>query len=422
MNMNKSGKVFWGILAIGLTVWIFQNRDHIKVPLSQPLNHAQRKLREQVKIIEPYAMILSKELAWDRDLARAFMFVLNKGNHYYHFELTRGEFGGDDRYYVGIGQLTTYDVEDGMGDDLAAMNALNNLWEFEEDILMIEQLYAKHCLSKETYNQCLAQWVKLDPRFDEKASMAILVGLLRKSEMNPAFTAYSYLEKKGLTKDYSFDGVRTRIEDLSIGSSYHRTICTSKQAKHALERKLAKVKELLEEPVWFERDLEWQRQAVIEEQQLYANARRYMTVDEIQDDYTSSYRLIKIDSQPEIGLYLGPIIDQIDPVNTKWYKTLDSDFREALCGLAKDCHDQFKTNLVIMSGNRPVSYQNKIGNASVSHPTGKAVDIQIDPRPCWRWVKGREVIEYLRKNCQNYGVDFYTERSRNHLHIFLTEE
>ena len=415
--MNKRmAAVGFGVLAIGLTFWIFQNKDHVKVMVSQPFDPAQSELRQQVEKVEPYAAVLVRELAWDPDLARAFMLLLDKGKNYRRFDKTGWV------YHIGIAQLTRTNVYDALDVEggMLSMDASNCLWELEGDMLMLNETYRKGHLPKETFDACIAQWQELDLRFDSRASMAVLIDHFQQRHYPPKQLARDFLRKKGVSES-DLDIKLSEVEALHL-RGHRRVELTQKSVRQVLLKKVRDAQAFLKQPSWFIKDKEDnQNLAVAKERELYGDAVRYMTVDGIRDDFVMARSIMKIESCPDIGLVIDPEIGKLDPKNREWYKTLNPDLWAALYNLAKDCHDRFKTDLVIMSGNRPVSYQNEIGNVSVSHPTGKAVDIQIDPRPCWRWVNGREVIEHLRKHCEDYGVDFYTERARNELHIFLTK-
>lgn len=426
--MNKQDKQLCQlglVMAVAFVIVFYACINPFSAIYKEATDHdrTQARLIKRVAKINSYASILSQELAWDADLARAFMVELGADKTQYRIwshSNDDSDAGQEDwQTNVGVAMLTTDDVFNATTDRIVNLPSLLDL---DGDILTLADDVRKGNLSKESFAQSVAQWKRLDPRFDPDISLAILVKTLRRrgSFGTPLEVAKQYLKER--TQSGDLELTYERIKGLLINHDPKRVSFDQRKARGELSLAMFDVGEYVESPFWFNVDTMFnQKQAVASEREFYANALRYMRANDIQKAFDKG-ELVSIASLPDIGLVVDSRVGELDPPHQKLYRTLNPKLWEPLKRFATDCHKKFGTIFIVREATHSVMYQNELGSASISGPTGKSVEIQVDSRPCWRWVHAKEVIQFLRDKCDDLGIGFYTEKPwRNHLHIFLTE-
>jgi len=262
--------------------------------------------------------------------------------------------------------------------------------------------------------------IPLDPRFNPDISMGVLVTILRNDASdNPVSTAREFLDIH--TKRNTLATTLDKVRRLWGKGTLPRVEFDATLVRPDLAMAVSDIYTFMDRPDWYDGEIARQKEAVTQEQHLYAHAVRYMTARDIQKGINRN-DVVPIASKPEIGLVVDKLIGEYDIPHTNLYKTLNPKLWEGLQQFAHDCHTQYDTVFIIREANHSVMYQNKMGSASISGPTGKSVEIQVDGRPFWRWANAKEIINYLLVNKKKYHVDYYTESPhRDMLHLFLVE-
>jgi len=385
-------------------------------------NRVQCNLAQKVKKINPYAAILVKELAWDPSLARAFMVELGGDRYFYRIWFNNredifNEGFGNWQSNVGIAQLTTNDV-------FNAYNLSNGsacLFDLGWEIVGLAKDVKDGRLSIQSFKQIgEQQLIPLDPRFNPDISMGVLVTILRNDASdNPVSTAREFLDIH--TKRNTLATTLDKVRRLWGKGTLPRVEFDATLVRPDLAMAVSDIYTFMDRPDWYDGEIARQKEAVTQEQHLYAHAVRYMTARDIQKGINRN-DVVPIASKPEIGLVVDKRIGEYDIPHTNLYKTLNPKLWEGLQQFAHDCQTQYDTVFIIREANHSIMYQNKMGSASISGPTGKSVEIQVDGRPFWRWANAKEIINYLLVNKKKYHVDYYTESPhRDMLHLFLVE-
>lgn len=385
-------------------------------------NFKECTLAEKVRTIDPYAAILVKELHWDTNLARAFMVELGGDRNFYRIWFNnREDFfndgSGDWQSNVGIAQLATKDVFDAYN----LTNRSASLCDLDWEIVGLAQDVKDGRLSSQSFKQVVEQqWKQLDPRFNLDISMGVLVTILGDDVSgSPIEIAHDFLDRhiKCNTLAATLDKTR-RLRGVGRLPKVEDGL---RQAKSDLRMMLSGIYMFMDRPSWYDDEINRQKKAVVLEQTLYAHALRYMTAHDIQEGIKRG-DVVSLKDMPDIGLILDKRIGEYDTSHASFYKTLNPKLWEGLQQFARDCHTQYGTVFTVREANHSVFYQNKMGSVSISGPTGKAVEIQVDGRPFWRWTNAEGIISYLLVNKNKYHVDYYTEYpNRNMLHLFLVE-